>query len=192
MSMRVIADHSRATAFLIADGVLPSNEGRGYVLRRIMRRAARHAKMLGFADPVLYRTASFVLQSMAEAYPEPAKRADYVAKIVKIEEERFIQTLDNGLRILNEEVADLKAAGANVLAGDVAFKLYGHLRLSPRSHPPTSCAAKTSPSMKTASMPAWKSSARKPANTGRAREKKPSPASTATGRRWHAHTLYRL
>ena len=124
MSMRVIADHSRATAFLIADGVLPSNEGRGYVLRRIMRRAARHAKMLGFADPVLYRTASFVLQSMADAYPEPAQRTDYVAKIVKIEEERFIQTLDNGLRILNEEVADLKAAGADVLAGDVAFKLY--------------------------------------------------------------------
>jgi len=124
MSMRVIADHSRATAFLIADGVLPSNEGRGYVLRRIMRRAARHAKMLGFADPVLYRTATFVLQSMAEAYPEPAQRADYVAKIVKIEEQRFIQTLDNGLRILTEEVERLKAAGASVLPGDVAFKLY--------------------------------------------------------------------
>lgn len=124
MSMRVIADHSRATAFLIADGVLPSNEGRGYVLRRIMRRAARHAKMLGFAEPVLYRTATFVLQSMADAYPEPAQRADYVARIVKIEEERFIQTLDNGLRILTEEVERLKAAGANTLPGGVAFKLY--------------------------------------------------------------------
>jgi len=124
MSMRVIADHSRATAFLIADGVLPSNEGRGYVLRRIMRRAARHAKMLGFAEPVLYRTATYVLQSMAQAYPEPAQRADYVAKIVKIEEERFIQTLDNGLRILTEEVERLKAAGASVLPGDIAFKLY--------------------------------------------------------------------
>jgi alanyl-tRNA synthetase len=124
MSMRVIADHSRATAFLIADGVLPSNEGRGYVLRRIMRRAARHAKMLGFAEPVLYRTAGFVLQTMAEAYPESTQRCDYVAKIVKIEEERFIQTLDNGLRILNEEVAGLRAAGANVLPGDIAFKLY--------------------------------------------------------------------
>jgi alanyl-tRNA synthetase len=124
MSMRVIADHSRATAFLIADGVLPSNEGRGYVLRRIMRRAARHAKMLGFAEPVLYRTASFVLQSMADAYPEPAQRTDYVAKIVKIEEERFIQTLDNGLRILTDEVERLRAAGAAVLPGDVAFKLY--------------------------------------------------------------------
>ncbi len=124
MSMRVIADHSRATAFLIADGVLPSNEGRGYVLRRIMRRAARHAKMLGFADPVLYRTAVFVLESMACAYPEEAGRADYVAKVVKVEEERFIQTLDNGLRILNEEVARLRAAGAAVLPGDVAFRLY--------------------------------------------------------------------
>lgn len=124
MSMRVIADHSRATAFLIADGVLPSNEGRGYVLRRIMRRAARHAKMLGFAEPVLYRTATYVLQSMAEAYPEPAQRTDYVAKIVKLEEERFIQTLDNGLRILTEEVERLKAAGAGVLPGDIAFKLY--------------------------------------------------------------------
>ncbi|MGE4492282.1 MAG: alanine--tRNA ligase [Syntrophotalea sp.] len=124
MSMRVIADHSRATAFLIADGVLPSNEGRGYVLRRIMRRAARHAKMLGFGEPVLYRTATFVLQSMADAYPEPAQRADYVARIVKLEEERFIQTLDNGLRILTEEVERLKAAGANTLPGGVAFKLY--------------------------------------------------------------------
>jgi alanyl-tRNA synthetase len=124
MSMRVIADHSRATAFLIADGVLPSNEGRGYVLRRIMRRAARHAKMLGFGEPVLYRTATFVLQSMAGAYPEPAQRADYVARIVKLEEERFIQTLDNGLRILTEEVERLKAAGANTLPGGVAFKLY--------------------------------------------------------------------
>jgi alanyl-tRNA synthetase len=124
MSMRVIADHSRATAFLIADGVLPSNEGRGYVLRRIMRRAARHAKMLGFADPVLYRTAVFVLESMACAYPEEAGRADYVSKVVKVEEERFIQTLDNGLRILNEEVARLRAAGAAVLPGDVAFRLY--------------------------------------------------------------------
>jgi alanyl-tRNA synthetase len=124
MSMRVIADHSRATAFLIADGVLPSNEGRGYVLRRIMRRAARHAKMLGFDEPVLYRTATFVLQSMAGAYPEEAQRSDYVAKVVRNEEERFIQTLDNGLRILTDEVARLKAAGASVLPGDMAFKLY--------------------------------------------------------------------
>ena len=124
MSMRVIADHSRATAFLIADGVLPSNEGRGYVLRRIMRRAARHAKMLGFTGPVLYRTSVFVLESMADAYPEEAKRTDYLAKVVKNEEERFMQTLDNGLRILNEEVTRLRKSGAGILPGDVAFKLY--------------------------------------------------------------------
>jgi alanyl-tRNA synthetase len=124
VSMRVIADHSRATAFLIGDGVLPSNEGRGYVLRRIIRRAARHAKMLGFREPVLHRTARFVMETMAEAYPELAERADYVAKVVKNEEERFIQTLDNGLRILNEEVEKLKKAERNVIPGEVVFRLY--------------------------------------------------------------------
>ena len=124
VSMRVIADHSRATAFLIGDGVLPSNEGRGYVLRRIMRRAARHAKMLGFQEPVLHRSARFVMEMMAEAYPELAARADYVAKVVRNEEERFIQTLDNGLRILNEEVAKLKEAGSSIVPGEVVFRLY--------------------------------------------------------------------
>ncbi|APG28811.1 alanine--tRNA ligase [Syntrophotalea acetylenivorans] len=124
VSMRVIADHSRATAFLIADGVLPSNEGRGYVLRRIMRRAARHAKMLGFDEPVLYRSTVFVLESMAEAYPEMAQRTDYVAKVVKNEEERFIQTLDNGLRILTDEVARLQQEKQTVLPGEIAFRLY--------------------------------------------------------------------
>ncbi|MBN2644900.1 MAG: alanine--tRNA ligase [Desulfuromonadaceae bacterium] len=124
VSMRVIADHSRATAFLIADGVLPSNEGRGYVLRRIMRRAMRHAKMLGFEDPVLYQTASFVLEAMAEAYPEESKRIPFVAKVVKNEEERFIATLGNGLRILQEEVAALKQAGQTCIAGETVFKLY--------------------------------------------------------------------
>lgn len=124
VSMRVIADHSRATAFLIADGVLPSNEGRGYVLRRIMRRAARHAKMLGFTEPVLFRSTVFVLESMAEAYPEMVQRTDYVAKVVKNEEERFIQTLDNGLRILTDEVAHLQRQKQTVLPGKIAFRLY--------------------------------------------------------------------
>ena len=124
VSMRVIADHSRATAFLIADGVLPSNEGRGYVLRRIMRRAMRHAKMLGFEDPVLFQTAVFVLESMAGAYPNEAKRKDFVAKVVKNEEERFIQTLGNGLRILSEEIAKLKAKQQTVIPGEVVFRLY--------------------------------------------------------------------
>ena len=124
VSMRVMADHSRATAFLIADGVMPSNEGRGYVLRRIMRRAMRHAKMLGFADPVLYKTAVFVLEFMAEAYPQEAERKSFVAKIVEREEERFIQTLDNGLRILNEEVERRRQQQSTIIPGDVLFKLY--------------------------------------------------------------------
>nr|WP_305882406.1 alanine--tRNA ligase [Desulfuromonas sp. KJ2020] len=124
VSMRVIADHSRATAFLIADGVLPSNEGRGYVLRRIMRRAMRHAKMLGFQEPMLYRTAQRVMEQMQGAYPELAERRDYVAKVVLNEEERFMQTLDNGLRILNEAVEKLKKQGETVVPGDVVFQLY--------------------------------------------------------------------
>ena len=124
VSMRVMADHSRATAYLIADGVMPSNEGRGYVLRRIMRRAMRHAKMLGFADPVLYKTATFVLDFMAEAYPQEAERKSFVAKIVEKEEERFIQTLDNGLRILNDQVDILRKKQSTVIPGEVLFKLY--------------------------------------------------------------------
>jgi alanyl-tRNA synthetase len=124
VSMRVMADHSRATAFLIADGVMPSNEGRGYVLRRIMRRAMRHAKMLGFADPVLYKTAIFVLEFMVDAYPQEAERKSFVAKIVEKEEERFIQTLDNGLRMLNEEVERRRRQQSKVIPGDVLFKLY--------------------------------------------------------------------
>jgi alanyl-tRNA synthetase len=124
VSMRVMADHSRATAFLIADGVLPSNEGRGYVLRRIMRRAMRHAKMLGFEETVLHQTAVFVLELMAEAYPSEAARKEFVAKVVVNEEERFIQTLDNGLRILQDEVAALKEAGQTLIPGPTVFKLY--------------------------------------------------------------------
>jgi len=124
VSMRVIADHSRASAFLIADGVLPANEGRGYVLRRIMRRAMRHAKMLGFEAPVLYQTAVFVLDSMAVAYPEEAGRREFVAKVVKNEEERFIQTLGNGLRILEEEIAKLEKSGTRTIPGATVFKLY--------------------------------------------------------------------
>ncbi len=124
VSMRVIADHSRAAAYLIADGVLPSNEGRGYVLRRIMRRAMRHAKMLGLDDPVLHKTAVFVLDSMATAYPEEAERKDFVARVVLNEEERFIQTLGNGLRILHDEVARLAGSANKIIPGETVFKLY--------------------------------------------------------------------
>ncbi len=124
VSMRVIADHSRAVTFLICDGALPSNEGRGYVLRRIMRRAARHAKMLGVGEPLLYRMVDAVREMMGDAYPELAEREAYIKKVILAEEERFNETLDRGLAILNEEVASLRAAGKTVIPGDVLFKLY--------------------------------------------------------------------
>lgn len=124
VSMRVIADHARAVDFLICDGVLPSNEGRGYVLRRIMRRAARHAKMLGFSDPILYKVVDAVNGTLGEAYPELLQREEYIKKVIRAEEDRFAETLDNGLRILNDEVASLKKQGVSVIPGDVAFKLY--------------------------------------------------------------------
>jgi len=124
VSMRVIADHARAATFLICDGILPSNEGRGYVLRRIMRRAARHAKMLGFAEPMLHRTVDAVIEMMADAYPELIERESYIRKVVLAEEERFIETLDNGLRILNDEVARLHGEGSTIIPGETLFKLY--------------------------------------------------------------------
>ena len=124
VSMRVIADHARAVTFLICDGALPSNEGRGYVLRRIMRRAARHAKMLGCAEPMLYHMVDAVRETMRDAYPELQEREEYIKKVVLAEEQRFAETLDRGLAILNDEVAALRNAGRNVIPGDVLFKLY--------------------------------------------------------------------
>ncbi len=124
VSMRVIADHARAVTFLICDGALPSNEGRGYVLRRIMRRAARHAKMLGCAEPMLYHMVDAVREVMGDFYPELQEREVYIKKVVLGEEQRFAETLDRGLAILNDEVAALRAAGKNVIPGDVLFKLY--------------------------------------------------------------------
>ncbi|MDD2734097.1 MAG: alanine--tRNA ligase [Desulfuromonadaceae bacterium] len=124
VSMRVIADHARAVTFLICDGALPSNEGRGYVLRRIMRRAARHAKMLGCAEPMLFNMVDAVREVMGDAYPELQDREEYIKKVVLAEEQRFIETLDRGLAILNDEVAVLRGAGTNVIPGDVLFKLY--------------------------------------------------------------------
>lgn len=124
VSMRVIADHCRAVTFLICDGALPSNEGRGYVLRRIMRRAARHAKMLGVSEPLLCRMVEAVREMMGDAYPELAEREAYIKKVILAEEERFNETLDRGLGILNDEVATLRSAGKNIIPGEVLFKLY--------------------------------------------------------------------
>ncbi len=124
ISFKVIADHSRAIAFLIGDGVLPSNEGRGYVLRRIMRRAARYGKILGIDRPFLYRVSDVVIDVMKEAYPEIADARNYIAKLIYNEEERFCQTLDKGLFILNEEMERLKESNKRQIPGDLLFKLY--------------------------------------------------------------------
>ena len=124
VSMRVIADHARAVTFLICDGALPSNEGRGYVLRRIMRRAARHAKMLGCSEPMLFHTVDAVREVMGDAYPELQERESYIKKVVLAEEQRFAETLDRGLAILNDEVAALRAAGNTTIPGDILFRLY--------------------------------------------------------------------
>ncbi len=121
-SHRIIADHLRSSGFLVADGVLPSNEGRGYVLRRIMRRAMRHAHLLGAAEPLMYRLVPALVAEMGVAYPELARAQPLIEETLKLEETRFRQTLVNGLRLLDEATARL-APGAT-LPGDVAFKLY--------------------------------------------------------------------
>ena len=122
VSHRVVADHLRATSFLIADGVLPSNEGRGYVLRRIMRRAMRHLHQLGCKDPVMYRLVPALISEMGEQYPELGRAQSLIAETLKLEEGRFKETLGRGLRLLNEEVEG-KASGGT-LDGQTAFKLY--------------------------------------------------------------------
>ena len=124
ISIRVIADHSRAVAFLIGDGVLPSNEGRGYVLRRILRRAARHGKLLGMDRPFLNDVCGVVIDGMKGAYPDLVDKAAFIRKVVESEEQRFIETLDAGLRILQEEVTALKAVGEQMIPGEIVFKLY--------------------------------------------------------------------
>jgi alanyl-tRNA synthetase len=124
ISLRVIADHSRAATFLINDGVLPSNEGRGYVLRRIMRRAMRHGKLLGIQEPFLHRTSARVVDLMKEAYPELRESEAFVSKVIRNEEERFSETLDSGLKILREELEGLQKKREKILPGEVAFRLY--------------------------------------------------------------------
>jgi len=123
-SMRVIADHLRAIAFMITDGILPSNEGRGYVLRRILRRAARHGRLLGVSESFMGGLTGTVVEQMGKAYPELRQAAVTVAEVTQGEEERFIATLDQGLPILNDMVARAKASSHKVLAGDQVFKLY--------------------------------------------------------------------
>jgi alanyl-tRNA synthetase len=123
-SMRVVADHLRAMTFLMADGILPSNEGRGYVLRRILRRAARHGRLLGIVDPFLYELTGTVVAEMEAAYPELRAATETVTEATRGEEERFIATLDQGLPILNEMIETVRAGGGRTVPGPEVFKLY--------------------------------------------------------------------
>ncbi len=124
VSLRVIADHSRAVTFLIGDGCLPSNEGRGYVLRRILRRAARHGKLLGLDKPFLNDIVPVIVNLMKDPYDDLVTKESYIRKVIINEEQRFIDTLDSGLKILGDEVTALKKTGGTVVPGAVVFKLY--------------------------------------------------------------------
>ena len=124
VSIRVITDHIRGTVMMVADGILPSNEGRGYVLRRLLRRAARHGRLLGIEGPFLYDVAKVAIRESSEAYPELAEKEQYICKVIKTEEERFAATIDQGIAILNAMIAELKMENKDVLPGSMAFKLH--------------------------------------------------------------------
>ncbi len=124
VSIRVVTDHIRSTVFLVSDGVIPSNEGRGYVLRRLLRRAARHGKLLGIDKMFLTELADVVISQSKDAYPELAEKQDYIKKIISTEEEKFYKTIDAGLLMLSDFINDMKAKNETVFDGKVAFKLY--------------------------------------------------------------------
>ena len=123
VSLRVITDHIRASSFMIADGVLPSNEGRGYVLRRLLRRAARHGKLLGVNHPFLYEVVETVVRENESHYTYLRERADYITKVVKVEEENFARTIDTGMQIFAQKLSQHKSEGKTVFSGDDAFLL---------------------------------------------------------------------
>ena len=124
ISYRVIDDHARAVSFLIADGVTPSNEGRGYVLRRLLRRAARHGRLIGLKEPFLHEVAKSVAAVMGDAYPQLRNEEPRIREVIRIEEERFGETLDRGLVLLEDATAKLKSENQRTLAGEIAFRLY--------------------------------------------------------------------
>ena len=124
ISIRVITDHIRSTTFMVGDGVLPSNEGRGYVLRRLLRRAARHGRMLGYTGPFLYEVCDTVIDENLSAYPELAEKRAYIKKVIRTEEESFAKTIDKGTEILGEMIDALLAKGEKTLCGEDVFKLH--------------------------------------------------------------------
>lgn len=125
ISIRVITDHIRSTTMMVSDGVIPSNEGRGYVLRRLLRRAARHGKLLGINKPFLFDISMIVINESKQAYPELEEKREYIQKVIRIEEEKFDLTIDQGLVILNKYIEDTKAKKEGTITGDMAFELHG-------------------------------------------------------------------
>ncbi|GAA0722099.1 alanine--tRNA ligase [Clostridium malenominatum] len=124
ISLRVITDHIRSVTFMIGDGILPSNEGRGYVLRRLLRRAARHGRLLGINNIFLNKICDVVISNSCGAYPELKEKEEYIKKVIKLEEERFSETIDGGIQILNDYIDELIKENKNTLSGEKAFKLY--------------------------------------------------------------------
>ena len=124
ISVRIVTDHIRSITFMISDGILPSNEGRGYVLRRLLRRAARHGKTLGIEKAFLYELTDIVIQNSMDSYPELKEKKEYIKKVIKLEEERFDETIDAGIQILNEYIDDIEKSNSCILSGENAFKLY--------------------------------------------------------------------
>lgn len=124
VSIRLITDHIRSVSFMTADGVLPSNEGRGYVLRRLLRRAARHGKLLGISQAFLADLSKTVIEVSKDAYPELAEKSEYIHKLLSVEEAAFYKTIDQGTEILKDYIASLKQSGKKVLSGENSFKLY--------------------------------------------------------------------
>lgn len=124
ISIRIITDHIRSITFMISDGILPSNEGRGYVLRRLLRRAAKHGKSLGISDRFLYKLSDVVIDNSCESYPKLKEREEYIKKVIRLEEERFDETIDSGMKILNEFIEELENSNSLLLEGEKAFKLY--------------------------------------------------------------------
>ena len=123
VSLRVITDHIRSTSFMVGDGVMPSNEGRGYVLRRLLRRAARHGRLLGVTEPFLYKVCDTVINENASAYPELAEKREYIKKVIRIEEENFAKTVDKGMELLNQIIDGILSKGGKILSGEDTFKL---------------------------------------------------------------------
>ena len=124
VSVRVITDHIRSVTFMTADGVLPSNEGRGYVLRRLLRRAARHGRLLGINKTFLADLCKVVIETSGDAYPELVEKQDYIYKVITVEENSFYKTIDKGMEILKADIEEMKAAGETIMKGEKSFRLY--------------------------------------------------------------------